>query len=105
MDMTFEDVRNHEITKAFVKEAKELLEGYVVEGLPEVSALSRYGIDDFLSIPMVFVYPTNMKENKGLKKLLVDNGWKVSRREYTDWESNDTYFKFHAVKFIYIQDE
>lgn len=104
MDMTFEDVRNHEITKAFVKEAKELLEGYIVEGLPEVSCFGRYGIDDFLTIPMVFAYPTKRKENKGLKKLLEENGWKVSRREYTDWESNDTYFKFHAVKSIYIPD-
>lgn len=105
MDMTFEDVKNHGITKAFVIEAKELLEGYVVESLPKVSGLERYGADNFLSIRMVFVYPTKNNANKGLNKLLKENGWKVSRREYTDYQENNTYFKFHAVKYIYIPDE
>ncbi|MBA4293860.1 hypothetical protein C0431_12935 [bacterium] len=102
VDMTFEQVRNHQITKDFIEDTKDLLEGYVVEGLPDAHTMRG---QETLHIDMSFYYQAGLKENKGLAKLLKDNGWKVCRRDFSGWREEAKHFKFQATKTIEISNQ
>ena len=98
---SFEVAYEHQTTKDFIENTNKMLEGYVIEGFPQISALR--GIENTY-VDVSFYYESGLKENKGLNKMLKTNGWEVRRREFSDYNRENKTFGFKATKTINLSD-